>query len=175
MGSINPQRGTQGGANIVGGGIGEAPWPDVMAAATLDGTKVTSSDGEHVGKISDIIFERRRALALLRSVDDSLGISKSDREPVSYRSGLVGLLQQHKCAVTRRFCLQCRRRICTGQDGGRGLSLGAKALMHLDTRHPGHADVGNQARGMGGLPGCKKFFCRLIHARVPAKRPDEAA
>jgi hypothetical protein len=52
MGSINPQRGTRGGANIVGGGIGEGPGPDIMAAATLDGNKVMSSDGEHVGKIS---------------------------------------------------------------------------------------------------------------------------
>jgi hypothetical protein len=39
------------------------------------------------------------------------------------------------------------------------MTLGTKALMHLDTGHPGHADVGNQAGGMGGLPGCKKFFC----------------
>src|SRR4051794_26887736 len=55
MGSINPQGGTQGGADIVGGGVGEGPGPDVMAASTLDGTKVMSSDGEHVGKISDIM------------------------------------------------------------------------------------------------------------------------
>jgi sporulation protein YlmC with PRC-barrel domain len=58
MGSINPQRGTRGGgANIVGGGVGEGPGPDVMAAATLDGNKVMSSDGEHVGKISDIMLD----------------------------------------------------------------------------------------------------------------------
>jgi hypothetical protein len=40
MGSVNPQGGTQGGANIVGGGVGEGPGPEVMAGATLDGTKV---------------------------------------------------------------------------------------------------------------------------------------
>jgi sporulation protein YlmC with PRC-barrel domain len=58
MGSINPQRGTRrGGANIVGGGVGEGPGPDIMAAATLDGNKVMSSDGEHVGKISDIMLD----------------------------------------------------------------------------------------------------------------------
>ncbi|MFM0484826.1 PRC-barrel domain-containing protein [Paraburkholderia strydomiana] len=65
MGSINPQGGAQGGANIGGGGggggggVGEGPGPDVMAAATLDGTKVMSSDGEHVGKISDIMLDVR--------------------------------------------------------------------------------------------------------------------
>src|SRR6201994_2885132 len=50
-------RGT--GANIVGGGIGDGPGPDVMAASTLDGTKVMSSDGEHVGKNSDIMLDVR--------------------------------------------------------------------------------------------------------------------
>ncbi|CAB3807190.1 PRC-barrel domain-containing protein [Pararobbsia alpina] len=59
MGSIDPQGGTQGGANIVGGGIGEGPGPDIMAAATLDGNKVMSADGEHVGKISDIMLDVR--------------------------------------------------------------------------------------------------------------------
>ncbi|MFM0571263.1 PRC-barrel domain-containing protein [Paraburkholderia caledonica] len=59
MGSINPQGALGGGAKIVGDGIGEGPGPDVMAAATLDGTKVMSSDGEHVGKISDIMLDVR--------------------------------------------------------------------------------------------------------------------
>jgi sporulation protein YlmC with PRC-barrel domain len=59
MGSINPQGRTQGGANIVGGGVGEGPGPDIMAAATLDGSKVMPSDGEHVGKISDIMLDVR--------------------------------------------------------------------------------------------------------------------
>ena len=48
------------GASITGGGIGEGPGPEVMAAATLDGNKVMSSDGEHVGKISDIMLDVRR-------------------------------------------------------------------------------------------------------------------
>jgi sporulation protein YlmC with PRC-barrel domain len=47
------------GANIVGSGVGAGPGPDVMAAATLDGNKVFSSDGEHVGKISDIMLDVR--------------------------------------------------------------------------------------------------------------------
>ena len=59
MGSINPQSSTRGGADIVGGGIGEGPGPDIMAAATLDGNKVMSADGEHVGKISDIMLDVR--------------------------------------------------------------------------------------------------------------------
>jgi sporulation protein YlmC with PRC-barrel domain len=59
MGSINPQGGTQKGADIVGEGIGKGPGPDIMAAATLDGNKVMSSDGEHVGKISDIMLDVR--------------------------------------------------------------------------------------------------------------------
>ncbi|MEI6000575.1 PRC-barrel domain-containing protein [Paraburkholderia bengalensis] len=53
---MNPARG---GAGIVGGGVGEGPGPEVMAAATLDGNKVISSDGEHVGKISDIMLDVR--------------------------------------------------------------------------------------------------------------------
>lgn len=47
------------GANIVGVGTGAGPGPDVMAASTLDGNKVVSSDGEHVGKISDIMLDVR--------------------------------------------------------------------------------------------------------------------
>lgn len=47
------------GANIVGVGIGDGPGPDVMAATSLDGNKVMSSDGEHVGKISDIMLDVR--------------------------------------------------------------------------------------------------------------------
>ena len=62
MGSIREQGtagSTTGGAKIVGGGVGEGPGPDVMAAATLDGNKVMTSDGEHVGKISDIMLDVR--------------------------------------------------------------------------------------------------------------------
>ena len=62
MTTLDPQvpasAGTQG-ANIVGVGIGAGPGPDVMAASTLDGNKVMSSDGEHVGKISDIMLDIR--------------------------------------------------------------------------------------------------------------------
>jgi hypothetical protein len=44
--------GAKGGANIVGRGVGEGPGPEVMAASTLEDTKVITSDGEDVGKIS---------------------------------------------------------------------------------------------------------------------------
>jgi sporulation protein YlmC with PRC-barrel domain len=49
------------GANIVGKGAAtaEGPGPDVMAAATLDGNKVISSDGENIGKIKDIMLDVR--------------------------------------------------------------------------------------------------------------------
>jgi sporulation protein YlmC with PRC-barrel domain len=47
------------GATIVGGGTGEGPGPDVMAAATLGGDKVITSDGEDIGKISDIMLDVR--------------------------------------------------------------------------------------------------------------------
>ncbi|CAE6854153.1 hypothetical protein R69608_07759 [Paraburkholderia nemoris] len=47
------------GAKIVGGRAGEGPGPDVMAAATLDGDKVITSDGEDIGKISDIMLDVR--------------------------------------------------------------------------------------------------------------------
>ncbi|MBN3760544.1 PRC-barrel domain-containing protein [Burkholderia sp. Ac-20365] len=50
----NPQ-----GAGIVGIGVGDGPGPDVMAASSLEGTKVITADGEHVGKISDIMLDVR--------------------------------------------------------------------------------------------------------------------
>jgi sporulation protein YlmC with PRC-barrel domain len=54
---------TQGdtGARIVGKGsaTAEGPGPDVMAAATLDGNRVASSDGEDIGKIKDIMLDVR--------------------------------------------------------------------------------------------------------------------
>src|SRR6201998_2371857 len=59
MGSINPQTRRTGGADIVGGGVGDGPGPEVMAAPRLDGTKVYSSDAEHVGKISEIMLDVR--------------------------------------------------------------------------------------------------------------------
>jgi len=46
-------------AKIVGTGIGDGPGPDVMAASSLDGNKVMSSDGEAIGKISDIMLDVR--------------------------------------------------------------------------------------------------------------------
>jgi sporulation protein YlmC with PRC-barrel domain len=49
------------GARIVGKGAATAdgPGPDVMAAATLDGNRVISSDGEDIGKIKDIMLDVR--------------------------------------------------------------------------------------------------------------------
>jgi sporulation protein YlmC with PRC-barrel domain len=50
---------TQSGARIVGdvGASANGPGPDVMAAATLDGNKVLSSDGEDIGKVKDIMLD----------------------------------------------------------------------------------------------------------------------
>ncbi|WP_404935495.1 PRC-barrel domain-containing protein [Paraburkholderia sp. BL27I4N3] len=45
--------------NIVGSGISEGPGPEVMTAATLDGSQVISSDGQDVGKIRDIMLDMR--------------------------------------------------------------------------------------------------------------------
>jgi sporulation protein YlmC with PRC-barrel domain len=60
MSTFDPQGSPSGaGARIVGTGVGDGPGPDVMAAATLDGTKVVTSDGEDVGKISDIMLDVR--------------------------------------------------------------------------------------------------------------------
>jgi sporulation protein YlmC with PRC-barrel domain len=60
MSTLDPQGGaSSSGAQIVGGGVGDGPGPDVMAASTLKGTKVISSDGEDVGKISDIMLDVR--------------------------------------------------------------------------------------------------------------------
>ncbi|SPB18196.1 PRC-barrel domain-containing protein [Caballeronia novacaledonica] len=61
---------TQGGANIVGGGVGEGPGPNVMAASTLEDTTVITSDDEDVGKIKDIMLDvpsGRVAYAVLSS------------------------------------------------------------------------------------------------------------
>lgn len=60
------------GARIVGKGAATAagPGPDVMAAATLDGNKVLSTDGHEVGKIADIMLDvctGRVAYAVLSS------------------------------------------------------------------------------------------------------------
>jgi sporulation protein YlmC with PRC-barrel domain len=58
MTTLNPQS-TGTGAQITGGGVGAGPGPEIMTAATLDGNKVISADGEHVGKISDIMLDVR--------------------------------------------------------------------------------------------------------------------
>jgi sporulation protein YlmC with PRC-barrel domain len=60
MNTLN-QPGTASGAKIVGNGseTAEGPGPDVMAAATLDGNKVLSSDGDDVGKVKDIMLDVR--------------------------------------------------------------------------------------------------------------------
>jgi sporulation protein YlmC with PRC-barrel domain len=60
MGQLNPgmPAGSRGAA-IVGRGVGDGPGPDVMGASTLEGDKVYSSDGEHVGKISEIMLDVR--------------------------------------------------------------------------------------------------------------------
>ncbi|SAK96041.1 PRC-barrel domain-containing protein [Caballeronia arationis] len=58
------------GAKIVGSGVGDGPGPEVMAASSLDDTKVITSDGENVGKISEIMVDIRRgrvAYAVLSS------------------------------------------------------------------------------------------------------------
>jgi sporulation protein YlmC with PRC-barrel domain len=71
MTSINsPGSQKQGGARIVGSGVGEGPGPEIMAAATLDGNKVLTTDGEDVGNISDIMLDvqgGRIAYAVLKS------------------------------------------------------------------------------------------------------------
>ena len=84
MGSINPQGSTRGGADIVGGGIGEGPGPDIMAAATLDGNKVALHPDNHaiafggpgVGFIASDELNPQKARILL-----SLALLKHHRSP----------------------------------------------------------------------------------------------
>lgn len=47
------------GARIVGKGneTASGPGPDVMAASTLDGDKILSTDGEEVGKVKEIMLD----------------------------------------------------------------------------------------------------------------------
>lgn len=54
-----PRSGTEVGAKIVGSRVGEGPGPEVMAASTLADTKVINSDGEELGKISEIMLDVR--------------------------------------------------------------------------------------------------------------------
>jgi sporulation protein YlmC with PRC-barrel domain len=50
---------TSQGARIVGKGseTAEGPGPEVMAASTLDGDKILSTDGDEVGKVKDIMLD----------------------------------------------------------------------------------------------------------------------
>jgi len=57
MEPTNPNLGSHSGATIVGAGVGAGPGPEVMAASSLDGTKVYSSDNEHVGEIKEIMID----------------------------------------------------------------------------------------------------------------------
>jgi sporulation protein YlmC with PRC-barrel domain len=60
MSTLDPQdRPSSGGAQVIGSGAGDGPGPDVMAASTLKGTTVVSSDGGEVGTISDIMLDVR--------------------------------------------------------------------------------------------------------------------
>lgn len=47
------------GAAIVGTGTGEGPGPNVMAADTLTGNKLFTSDHEEIGKITEIMLDVR--------------------------------------------------------------------------------------------------------------------
>jgi sporulation protein YlmC with PRC-barrel domain len=57
---LNETRGTEG-AKIVGARNASAagPGPEVMAASTLDGDKVLSSEGDDLGKVKDIMLDVR--------------------------------------------------------------------------------------------------------------------
>ena len=67
MSTFDPQgTATGSGAQIVGSGMGDGPGPDVMAASTLRGTTVISSDGGDVGNISDIMLAQ--AFTLFRGM-----------------------------------------------------------------------------------------------------------
>jgi sporulation protein YlmC with PRC-barrel domain len=60
MSTLDPRgNSSRTGAEIVGSGVGEGPGPEVMAADTLEGNQVVTSDGEDVGKISDIMLDVR--------------------------------------------------------------------------------------------------------------------
>jgi sporulation protein YlmC with PRC-barrel domain len=66
------------GARIAGKGSATAagPGPDVMAAATLDGNKVLTADGETAGKVKDIMLDVRsgRVAYVVMSSGGFLGI-----------------------------------------------------------------------------------------------------
>src|SRR6185437_6789 len=57
--STTDTTGARQGARIVGKGSETAagPGPEVMAASTLDGDKILSTDGDEVGKVKDIMLD----------------------------------------------------------------------------------------------------------------------
>ncbi|WP_414442261.1 PRC-barrel domain-containing protein [Burkholderia sp. 22PA0106] len=84
MTTIDPNRpasATPDGAGIVGRGEGDGPGPDIMAADTLRGDKVISSDNEEVGKIAEIMLDVRsgRVAYAVLSSGGFLGIGDSLR------------------------------------------------------------------------------------------------
>lgn len=42
---------------IIGNGTGKGPGPDIITATTLEGTRVLSADGEHLGKVLSIMLD----------------------------------------------------------------------------------------------------------------------
>ena len=68
------------GARIVGRdrSTSEGPGPDVMAASTLDGDRVLSSDGDEVGKVKEIMLdvEGGRIAYMVMSSGGLLGIGE---------------------------------------------------------------------------------------------------
>lgn len=101
--SLTGSGAAQGGANMVGSGVGDGPGPDVMAASTLDSTTVITSDGEDVGKIKDIMLDVRSgrvAYAVLTS-GGFLGIGGyppgDTLECIDARHGPKGVPSRHHC------------------------------------------------------------------------------
>lgn len=70
------------GAHIVGLGVGEGPGPNVMAASTLVGNEVLTADGDHVGRISDIMLDVRsgRIAYAVLATGGFLGVGDTLRE-----------------------------------------------------------------------------------------------
>lgn len=69
------------GASIVGLGTGDGPGPDVMAASSLEGSKVMSANGEPVGKIAAIMLDMRSGTIAYAVVSSGgfLGIAETER------------------------------------------------------------------------------------------------
>jgi len=76
MNPADPTLTSNQGAGIVGSGVGDGPGPEVMAASSLDDTEVYSSDGEHVGEISEIMIDvpRGRVAYAVLSTGGFLGM-----------------------------------------------------------------------------------------------------